>query len=121
MRHIPLQIALLLATPLAVYACGIQQKPVPEASRTLRIMIVPAPQGVLDPASTAGLAHLSRAAGVPLVYLRPLSGGGHLLATETPVSASASAGILQRLADDPAVARVEEDRRMTHQSPPLKP
>ena len=43
------------------------------------------------------------------------------LATETAVSASASADILQRLADDPAVARVEEDRRMTHQSPPLEP
>ena len=120
MRHVPLQIALLLATPLAVYACGIQQKPVLEA-RTLRIMIVPAPQSVVDPASTAGLAHLSRAAGVPLVYLRPLSGGGHLLATETPVSASAAEKILRRLADDPAVARAEEDRRVTHQLPPLEP
>lgn len=120
MRHVSLQIALLLAAPLAVSACGIQQKPDTEA-RTLRIMIVPAPQGVLDPASTAGLAHLSKAAGVPLLYLRPLSGGGHLLATETAVSASAREDILQRLADDPAVARVEEDRRMTHQSPPPTP
>lgn len=121
MRHVPLQIALLLVTPLAVYACGVQQKPAVEAHRTLRIMIVPAPQGVADPASTAGLAQLSRAAGVPLVYLRPLGGGGHLLATETAVSESAREAILRRLADDPALARVEEDRRMTHQSPPPTP
>jgi hypothetical protein len=120
-RHLPLQIALLLAIPLAVCACGLPQQPAAEATRELRVMIVPAPQSGLDPASPDGVAHLSRAAGVPLVYLRALGGGGHLLATETPVSASAAEKILRRLADDPAVARAEEDRRVTHQLPPLEP
>ena len=118
-RHLPL--SLLLATPLAVCACGTQQEPVAEAPRTLRIMIVPVPQGGLDPASEAGLARLSRAAGVPLVYLRPLDGGGHLLATETALGASAREAILRRLAEDPALARAEEDRRVTPQSPPSTP
>jgi len=120
-RHLPLQIALLFAAPLAVSACGMPQTPAVEAHRELRIMIVPAPQSGLEPASEAGLAHLSRAAGVALVYLRALAGGGHLLATEAAVGGAAREAVLQRLADDPAIARVEEDRRMTHQSPPLEP
>ena len=83
----------------------------------LRIVVVPAPQSGLDPASESGLARLSEAAGVPLVYLRAMSGGGHLLATAERVSTSAAGEMLQRLAADPAIAQVEEDQRVTHQAP----
>jgi hypothetical protein len=114
-------IGLLLAVSLAASACGIQGKPAEEDARVLRIIVVPAPQGGLDPASETGLVHLSRIAGVPLVYLRAMSSGSHLLATGVGVSSSATGEILQRLAADPAIARVEEDRRVTHQSPRVSP
>jgi hypothetical protein len=116
-----LLVGLLLAVSLATSACGFPAKPVMEEARVLRIILVPAPQGSLDPASGEGLDQLSRVAGVPLVYLRSMSDGGHLLATAERVIPSAAAEILQRLAADPAIAQVEEDRRVTHQSPRVTP
>jgi hypothetical protein len=114
-------IGLLLAVSVAASACGIQAKPVVEDARVLRIIVTPAPQGGLDPASGTGLAHLSRVAGVRLVYLRAMSSGSHLLVSGVEMGPSASAGILQRLAADPAIAHVEEDQRVTHQSPSAHP
>lgn len=114
-------VGLLLAVSLATSACGFPAKPIVEEARVLRIILVPAPQGSLDPASGMGLDQLSRVAGVPLVYLRSISGGGHVLATAERVSPSAVAEILQRLAADPAIAQVEEDRRASHQSPRVTP
>lgn len=117
MKTPPVLASLLLAASLAASACGIHGKPVVEDARVLRILIVPAPNGGLDPASETGLARLSRVAGSRLVYLRAMTGGSHLLATGVGVTPSAAGEILQRLAADPAIARVEEDRRVTHQSP----
>lgn len=112
-----LLLGLFLVVSLAASACGIQGTPVAEEPRVLRIILVPAPQSGLDPASESGLARLSQAAGVPLVYLRAISGGSHLLASGEGVGTSLAAEILQRLAADPAIAQVEEDRRVTHQAP----
>lgn len=112
---------LLLALSLVTAACGTQEKPALEDVRVLRIILVPAPQGGLDPASEKGLDQLSRVAGAPLVYLRSMGDGGHLLATGEGVSPSAAKEILQRLEADPAIAQIEEDRRMTHQSPRVTP
>jgi len=108
---------LFLVVSLAACACGIQKALVAEEPRVLRIILVPAPQSGLDPATESGLARLSEAAGVPLVYLRAMSGGGHLLATAKSVSTSVAGEMLQRLAADPAIAQVEEDQRVTHQAP----
>jgi len=116
-----LLLGLLLAVSLAACACGIQGEPVVEEAHVLRFILVPARQSGLDPASETGLARLSRIADVPLVYLRGMSDGSHLLATGLGVSSSAGGEILQRLAADPAIAHIEEDRRMTHQSPQVKP
>ena len=85
----------------------------------LRVILVPAPQSGLDPATESGLARLSQAAGIPLVYLRAMSGGGHLLATAERVSPSVAGEMLQRLAADPAIAQIEEDQRVTHQAAPI--
>jgi len=112
---------LLLAVSLVTSACGMQEKSAMEEARVLRIILVPATQGSLDPTSGMGLEQLSRVAGVPLVYLRSMSDGGHVLATAERVSPSAAAEILQRLAADPAIAQVEEDRRASHQSPRVTP
>ncbi|GEM_PF-2141551 len=83
----------------------------------LRIIVVPVPGAALDPAAETGISALSRSAGVPLLHLRSLGGGAHLLVTRERVGAAAAADILKRLAADPAVAMVEEDRRATHQAP----
>lgn len=112
-----LLLGLFLAVSLAASACGIQGGTVAEEPRVLRIILVPAPQSGLDPASASGLARLSQVAGVPLVYLRAISGGGHLLATTEGVSTSLAGEMLQRLAADPAIAQVEEDQRVIHQAP----
>lgn len=98
-------------------ACQFNGEPVREAAGILRIIVVPVPEAGLDPGSSEALDRLSRAAGTMLVYLRPMSGGGHVLVTAEPVTASQAATILQRLAADPAIAYVEEDRRVTHQFP----
>ncbi|ACL71327.1 hypothetical protein Tgr7_0228 [Thioalkalivibrio sulfidiphilus HL-EbGr7] len=103
--------ALLLA------GCQINGEPLREDARVLRLILVPVPDSGLDPASSEGLDRLSRAAGTELVHVRPMSGGGHVLATAEPVPVSQAETILQRLAADPAIAYAEEDRRVTHQSP----
>lgn len=83
----------------------------------LRIILIAAPQSGLDPASESGLARLSQLAGMPLVYLRAMSGGGHLLTTIDKVSTPVAGEMLHRLAADPAITHVEEDQRVTHQTP----
>jgi hypothetical protein len=103
--------ALLLA------GCQINGEPLREETRMLRMILVPSPHSGLDPASSEGLDRLSMLAGTRLVYLRPMSGGGHVLVTAEPVPLSRIEVILQRLAADPAIAYAEEDRRVTHQSP----
>lgn len=112
-----LLLGLFLVVSLAASACGIQGRPGAEEPRVLRIILVPAPQSGLDPASESGLARLSQAAGMPLVYLRAMTGGAHLLATAEGVSSSAAGEMLRRLAADPAIAQIEEDQRVTHQTP----
>ncbi len=108
-------LAALLA--LAASGCRLDVGPAGEEARILRIIVMPTPEGRLDPASSEGLDRLSRAAGTELVHVRPMSGGGHVLATAEPVPVSQAETILQRLAADPAIAYAEEDRRVTHQSP----
>ena len=97
--------------------CKLNGEPVRESAGVLRLIVAPVPEAGLDPGSSEGLDRLSRAAGTLLVYVRPMSGGGHVLVTAEPVTASQVETILQRLAADPAIAHVEEDRRVTHQSP----
>lgn len=95
--------------------CQVNGEPVPEEHRLLRLILVPVPDSGLDPASSEGLDRLSRVAGTPLVHMRQMSGGGHVLVTAEPVPVSQVEAILQRLAADPAIAYAEEDRRVTHQ------
>jgi len=97
--------------------CKLNGESVREEVAILRIILVPVPESGLDPGSSEGIDRLSRVAGTMLIYLRPMSGGGHVLATAEPVAASQAQIILQRLAADPAIAYAEQDRRMTHQSP----
>ncbi|MFW5452136.1 hypothetical protein [Thioalkalivibrio sulfidiphilus] len=108
---------LVLATlpALLLAGCQINGEPVREETRMLRLILVPVPDSGLDPASSEGLDRLSRAAGTRLLYVRPMSGGGHVLVTAEPVLVSQAEAILQRLAADPAIAYAEEDRRVTHQ------
>lgn len=107
-----LPVCLLVLT--AAVACASPGEAVPEEARVLRMMVFPAPDGGLDPASEEGLKRLSVLAGTPLQYVGR-GGGGHVLVTEEAVGAEEIRVIFRRLLDHPAVAHAEEDRRVTHQ------
>ena len=61
------------------------------------------------------MATLSRDAGVPLEYLRPMSGGAHVLRASRPLRADEIADAIKRLSSRPDVVYVEPDRMMRHQ------
>jgi hypothetical protein len=71
-----------------------------------------------DPASAETLHELSRQAGLSFAYLRPLSGGAHLLQIEGIASPEAVDEALGRLRASPGVEYVEPDQLMRHQQPP---
>lgn len=113
-------IALVLAALLAAVssaACQGYGEPAADEPRTVRLMVFPAPDGALDPATDAGLERLSVAAGIPLAYLGR-GGGGYVVVTEEPVDRTRLQAIVRRLLDHPAVAHAEEDRRVTTQNTP---
>lgn len=66
----------------------------------------------LDPARQDYLKELARDTGVTLVYIRPMSGGAHVLQVEDAMDAGHFQRIVDRLAKKPGVEYVEADRRM---------
>ena len=66
----------------------------------------------LDPARETYLKELARDTGVVLVYVRPMSGGAHVLRVEGPVDAETLRRIVRRLAERAEVEYAEPDRRM---------
>ena len=63
------------------------------------------------------LQQLSKAAGAGLTYVRPMSGGAHVLRLTDPVDASEIKRIVERLAKHPDVEYAELDRLLEHMSP----
>lgn len=108
---------LTLVMAVTATACQGYAEPVAEEPRVLRLMVFPTPDGGLDPSSEAGLDRLSTVAGVPLNHLGRM-GGGHVVVTQAAVDAHQVRAILRRMLDHPAIAHVEEDRRVTIQSGP---
>ena len=66
----------------------------------------------LDPSRETYLKELSRDTGVVLVYVRPVSGGAHVLRVEGPADAATLRQIVRRLAERAEVEYAEPDRRM---------
>jgi len=91
--------------------------PLPESHRIIVKLRDPA----RNPASPEILHELSQQAGLSFIYLRPLSGGAHLLAIEGAPDTGAMAKALDRLGALPIVEYVEPDQLMRHQLSPGKP
>ena len=66
----------------------------------------------LDPSRQAYLQELARDTGVVLVYVRPMSGGAHILRVEGVVEANRLQSIVKRLAERAEVEYAEPDRWM---------
>ena len=67
-----------------------------------------------DPSQPHLLNDISRDAGVTLVYVRPMSGGAHVLRLENPSDGAALDRVIERLGGRRDVEYVEPDRSMRH-------
>jgi hypothetical protein len=78
-------------------------------------VIVKFRDATIDPMRADFVEHLSHDAGVPLVYLRPISGGAHVFGVEGVSDPGQLAEVMRRLAERGDVAYVEENRPWRHQ------
>jgi hypothetical protein len=104
-------LTLTLLCTATLPGCGARGEVSEAGEARLRLIVKPASGGA-DPTTEAGLARLSLIAGVPLDYVRQLSGGAHLLTTRDVVAYERIRSILDRLSADAGIDYVEEDRRI---------
>lgn len=83
-----------------------------------RQLIIKFRQPDLDPSREEVLTSLSRDAGVRLLYVRPMSGGAHVLRLEQPMDQKGVEAIIDRLSRRLDVEYVEIDVPMFHQPSP---
>jgi len=88
------------------------QRAAPSTSQQQTQVIVKFNDPTLDPARQDYLKELARGTGVTLVYIRPMSGGAHVLKVEGAVDAGHFQRIVDGLAKRPGVEYAESDRRM---------
>ena len=84
----------------------------PARPKAMSQLIIKFRDPALDPSRETYLKELARDTGVVLVYVRPMSGGAHVLRVEGPVDAETLRQIVRRLADRAEVEYAEPDRRM---------
>ena len=72
----------------------------------------------LDPSRQDYLRELAHDTGVRLVYVRPMSGGGHVLRVEGAVDANQFQRVVNGLATRPEVEYAEPDRLLHHMPQP---
>lgn len=70
----------------------------------------------IDPQAPGYLTSLSAQTGHTLIYVRPLSGGAHVLRVEQPLSEGQWQALLQKLTRQPDVVYAERDRTVRHYS-----
>ena len=68
----------------------------------------------LDPSQSHFLEEIGRRAGAALIYVRPMSGGAHVLRPQDPVDAAELDRIIGQLGKRTDVEYVEPDRPMKH-------
>ena len=89
----------------------------PLSIKTQSQIIVKFRDPTLDPAQPGYLKKLVRDTGVTLVYVRPMSGGAHVLRVEGAVNTDHFLRILDGLAKRPGVEYAEADRLMRTMPP----
>jgi subtilisin family serine protease len=116
-------VSCLVMFPAVTLADGLTDSPrlSPKLSTTDRLIVKfrsPAANGKQSaqaaPLSSDKLKAMSRKAGVPLTYLRAMSGGAHVLRLPRPMSEAETQAIVRRLQVLPEVEYVEPDRIQHH-------
>ncbi len=114
---------------LACHATPTEQKPVagelatagvqpptvstPQAVTQIIVRLKQGADGKPLPFSDALLQSLASTAGMPLLYVRPMSGDAHVLKPATPVSPQTLVAITKQLSQHPSVQYAEPDKIMT--------
>ena len=88
------------------------QHAAPAPSKLWTQVIVKFSDPALDPTRPEYLKDLARNTGAVLVYIRPMSGGAHVLQVEGVVDAGHFQRIVDELSKRPGVEYAEADRRM---------
>ena len=83
------------------------------AARSTQIIIKFRDSGA-DPSRSSLLEEIGRDSSARLVYVRPMSGGAHVLRLENPVDGAELDRIIGRIAKRQDVEYVEPDRPMQH-------
>jgi hypothetical protein len=124
-RPLPMALAFArsLMTLMALSGCASTGMPAaaesvqradPSRIKQMTQVIIKFRDPTLDPARQGYLKELTRDTGVTLVYVRPMSGGAHVLRIEGVVDADHFLRVVEGLAKRPEVEYAEPDRRMHH-------
>ena len=105
-------LALLLGCANVPVAAEPAQHAAPAPSKLWTQVIVKFSDPALDPTRPEYLKDLARNTGAVLVYIRPMSGGAHVLQVEGVVDAGHFQRIVDELSKRPGVEYAEADRRM---------
>ena len=82
------------------------------SARQMNLVIIKFRDPATDPSQPRYLSELSRAMGVTMVYVRPMSGGAHVLRVDGASGPEHFQRIVQALAQRPEVQYAEPDRHM---------
>jgi hypothetical protein len=81
-------------------------------------IIIKFTEEISDPSKQDFLEGLSQELGIPISYVRPMSGGAHVFRVEEPSDEEQVSQALKRLNARNDVLYAEQDRIMRHQSKP---
>lgn len=108
------RVALILLVSSLIVACGLSPLATATGQYTAQL-IIKFSEPTIDPTRADFVEHLSKDAGVPLVYLRPISGGAHLFRIERLADKDQLAAVMKRLTKRTDILYVEPDRVLRHQ------
>lgn len=114
--HSLLAVALLL--PVLAGCMASERPPVVSGAEVVRLsslqVMIKYRDGRDEQAARADLARLNGIAGLPLDYVRPMSGQAHVMRFPGGASARQIEQAMERLRADPALQYIEADRKVTH-------
>ena len=117
----PLMLVPMLLTMMVLPACAQLTAQGGAEATAQQPSTGPAPQIIIkfrdsrtDPSQSSLLDEIGRDSGARLVYVRPMSGGAHVLRTGSTVDGAELDRIIERLSKRQDVEYVEPDRPMRH-------
>ena len=109
------------ATPSSPTATNAPQSEMPTDQIIVKYKMPVTMEGAISPASALEMQRLSDAAGVPLTYVREMSGDAYVLGLPSPMPLAEVQAIADRLSTLPEVQYAEPDAIMQHTLTPNDP